>query len=375
MAKRELVKKDGDGVGLNVSWSLKGISARIKSRFVSSADQLGATHMDERGLEAERRVAVHRANTDARLEIIAAATQAITGELKNDPEKASRALAVLLREEHKLENVEACLGLALEDLTNRPGLSEASDDTGPDDLNPDFVDRWGSYAEGANTEEARERWGRILAGEIRTPGTFSMKTLRVMDELGSDLAAIFHRLCELRVGAHGAPVALADLSPRELETLEEADLVQPSVLGRYTELTRAVRGDGKEIYMYGSSDAAWAVDVEEVEALKTKFKRNEGGMPYLVDGGLVLPVIGFTAAGRAIATIVSAQQGDNVLRLADLLARRLSLTTLVIYRPVGRGWNVDQSWVNPALNQPSPETAAGAEATSPPSPKTEPPDH
>ena len=347
MAKNEVAKGSDESVGLSLSWSWSGITGRIRSRFVSSADHLGAIRVDQSGLEAEREIALHRANTEAYLELMAAATQAVTSELKSEPEKARHALAIMLREGRKLNNVEECLGLALEDLRNRPDLSEALNEEGPDQLNADFVDRWGRYAEGANTEEARERWGRILAGEIRTPGTFTMKTLRVMDELSTEVAEIFQRLCEARIGTHGAPLAIANLTRQEVDTLEEADLVQPSVLGRYLKLRRFQRADGREVYMHNSSVVGWAVDVDEVDSLKSKLGLNNDGLPFYTEDTLALPVLGFTAVGRAIASIISTNQDDNVLKLANLIGQRLSFSTLVLYRRLGDNWELDHSWPSP----------------------------
>jgi Protein of unknown function (DUF2806) len=63
------------------------------------------------------------------------------------------------------------------------GISASDAETGPSELSEEFMTRFETYAEGASTEDLRQRWGRILAREVKKPGTFSLKALRVIDEL------------------------------------------------------------------------------------------------------------------------------------------------------------------------------------------------
>ena len=50
-----------------------------------------------------------------------------------------------------------------------------------------------------STEEGQLLFGRILAGEIRNPGSYSMLTLKTLGELDQDVAALFKTLCSLCV--------------------------------------------------------------------------------------------------------------------------------------------------------------------------------
>src|SRR5208283_1459027 len=47
------------------------------------------------------------------------------------------------------------------------------------------------YAEDASSETMRALWARVLAGEIRRPGQFSLRTLRFMSELDATTAKLF----------------------------------------------------------------------------------------------------------------------------------------------------------------------------------------
>ena len=55
-------------------------------------------------------------------------------------------------------------------------------------VDDDFMDSFSSYAEKANSEKMRDLWARVLKGEIRKPGSYSLATLRFMAELDIETA-------------------------------------------------------------------------------------------------------------------------------------------------------------------------------------------
>lgn len=74
---------------------------------------------------------------------------------------------------------------ALEDLTHRPPNAEQAA-SGSDKLDPAFLNRLERYAEDAEDDSAREKWARVLSGEIRCPGRFTAKTMCLIDEISAD---------------------------------------------------------------------------------------------------------------------------------------------------------------------------------------------
>ena len=53
------------------------------------------------------------------------------------------------------------------------------------ELCPDFMARFQRYAEDACTDRLRERWGNVLAHEIKNPGSLTHRDLRLIDEAES----------------------------------------------------------------------------------------------------------------------------------------------------------------------------------------------
>lgn len=78
-------------------------------------------------------------------------------------------------------NREAVSSLAFEDLRQSPPEKEVP-------VGDDFLSRFTSHAEQASTDEMQKLFGRILAGEIRKPGSYSLAALHVLSIMDAQLA-------------------------------------------------------------------------------------------------------------------------------------------------------------------------------------------
>ena len=86
--------------------------------------------------------------------------------------------------------------LSIED--SRPSQSPDTD-SAVNDSDLDWLNYLGGYAEKASSKALRELWGRILAGEIRRRGSFSLMTLRLMAEMDQETARMFEEVVEHRI--------------------------------------------------------------------------------------------------------------------------------------------------------------------------------
>ncbi len=73
-------------------------------------------------------------------------------------------------------------------------------DEGSDEIDDDWIESFRREAADRSQGEMRETFARILAGEIREPGTFSIKTLRTVGALGQSTASLFRKAASLRIG-------------------------------------------------------------------------------------------------------------------------------------------------------------------------------
>jgi hypothetical protein len=73
-------------------------------------------------------------------------------------------------------------------------------------VDEDWLFRWRDYAGAVSVEELQTLWGRLLAGEIKAPGTFSLRTLEFLRNLSSDEATAVAKL---------SPFVIADFVLRD----------------------------------------------------------------------------------------------------------------------------------------------------------------
>lgn len=91
------------------------------------------------------------------------------------------------QELHQQQNVEAVCANAAETLAQETSVPEEKPE-------PEWLSRFMDISSGISTEELQHLWGRILAGEIKRPGSFSLRTLDVLRNLSKKEAESFVKL-------------------------------------------------------------------------------------------------------------------------------------------------------------------------------------
>lgn len=113
----------------------------------------------------------------------------IMEEARGRTEVAKRAAKRLIDvEERRQINIEAITQIAIEQLPDE--VSNIS-------VQPDWTARFLREAQDVSNEEMRLLWGKVLAGEVAKPGSFSTRTMSVIANLGQREAGKFQDLCSL----------------------------------------------------------------------------------------------------------------------------------------------------------------------------------
>ncbi|RUM18423.1 DUF2806 domain-containing protein [Rhizobium vallis] len=259
--------------------------------------------------------------------------------LKSDPQFAARAFEIHFGMiARKQINREGVLGYAIEDLkTSPPTEIEAA--AGPEELNQPFMDRFEGYAGEASTEELRQRWGRVLAEEVRSPGTFSNKVLRVVDEIEAITAKLFEDACDHRIG-NTLPKCLTGEIPYDtVIALTTAGLLVEPGLGQNRSFQEGKDDAGKDIWLISFDDYAlvFPKDVElpdrgliHMTASGTAVYRNHTGKP-------ATSVYILTNEGVAISSILPDKSHEAFLRYSGLVHKEMPEVDLRIGRRNGSG--------------------------------------
>ena len=138
-----------------------------------------------------------RAGTRARIQLTEMAAEQIACEMRVDPEYARIAAAKygqkVLREQVNLDSISRIAAIELKS----QGASE--DQTTTEEVNDDWTDNFESEARKKSSEEMQLYFGRVLAGEIKKPKSFSIKSIKVLGEMDQDTANLFRKLCSVCV--------------------------------------------------------------------------------------------------------------------------------------------------------------------------------
>jgi hypothetical protein len=126
----------------------------------------------------------------------------------------------------------------------------------------DWFFRWRDSAGGMSSEALQQLWGNVLAGELKTPGAFTFRTLDFLRSLSQDEAKLIERLActvieRVRVvhGWHSSPLAEAEpipnhLSVSEIVLLEELGVISGvSSMGYFDDAEPFHTQDGRHIHL------------------------------------------------------------------------------------------------------------------------------
>lgn len=99
----------------------------------------------------------------------------------------------IFQEIQKQQNIETVIGYAYSE------LEEEEEDVSEESVDTDWILRFMNSIEDISNQEMQELWGKILAGEVRQPTTYSLRTLDALRNISADEAKRFERLCEFIV--------------------------------------------------------------------------------------------------------------------------------------------------------------------------------
>lgn len=122
----------------------------------------------------------------------------------NFEEIAKRASSRLAYQEiTKQQNIEAVADNAYEELENIQDVSS-------EPVNPDWTLRFFNSVENISNEDMQKIWGRILAGEIKRPHTYSYRTLEKLKNMTQQEAECFQIVSTLALRHSGKDFILND---------------------------------------------------------------------------------------------------------------------------------------------------------------------
>lgn len=222
-------------------WKTKAANFLLKVIGVQSAPALTRHINDELDTLAGRKI------------VSQAMAQAVAARLVSDPQQVDRAVDRFYGDIfERQKNLESVAEKAAEE------ISKTSKDTEPTaEVSADWRRKFVDYASDVSDPDLQIVWARLLAGEFVKPGSFSFRTLRLVSEMDSSIAAVFASLCGYRI-AGNAIVCLGDewnsgRLYRDSKILEDWGLIH----GVAGSTSRSINKDSKGRYfIWGEKFAA-----------------------------------------------------------------------------------------------------------------------
>lgn len=198
----------------------------------------------------------------------------------------------------KQRNIESVIGKAYTEIENEEIISE-------EPVEQDWILRFFSCAEEISDDDMQTLWAKVLAGEIKKPKSYSLRTLETLRNLTIHEAKLFERICSNVVFYNGEGFLPNDPIFLRENLIDHSDILSMQDAGLLMVGTNSMYSIFVEI------DGQVFINNENL-ALIIKRKRNGGRME--------LKCYPLTLAGVDLASIINAKHTDEfVFSLANYL--------------------------------------------------------
>jgi len=183
-----------------LSDTITGIPAPIKKNAFKAFAQLCTAVVDIPVAHLEGIASEKRAETQARIKIINTGAKQISEQMDVDPEYAKTAVKKygnrIIRERINLDMIseKAAFELKKDSSSN---IENDKETTLEKDISEDWLNSFEKEASEKSSEEMQNLFSKILAGEIKKPSTFSIKSVKTLSQLDNETARLFQILCSL----------------------------------------------------------------------------------------------------------------------------------------------------------------------------------
>ena len=298
----QFLKRDdhlSNEVSIGAKVTNSGLSAVAKSRAISALDRLLGSLLDVPASKLE--VFAKRIRARGRLEeaYIDAVAERFTGTTSGDANAVRLVDEIVASQLRLLVNKGGVARRAVDYLTLPDPERKSTPESNAEEIDPDWLNYFAGYAEKTSSEKVQDLWAKVLAGEIRHPGSFSLMTLRLLAELDQRMASWFQEEVEFRI------------------------------MGQFILQPENFRGERLERYVF-LEQVGLVHHVSPIGGICHTFDPEEQGCAVVIEGDLCLrihidkpvklSVIRMTRVGKEIANILPPVDPRSVLtRLASAL--------------------------------------------------------
>ncbi|WP_373242247.1 DUF2806 domain-containing protein [Lacrimispora indolis] len=131
---------------------------------------------------------------------------------------------VLSQEMRKQENIENVISKAQEILQDENNVEK-------EDVNEDWLMRFFNSIQDIGNEDMQTLWGKILAGEIKNPNTFTLRSLDTLSKITKGEAMLFKNMVPYIINYNGTRAILNDIGLNENYNISYGTIVELAECG------------------------------------------------------------------------------------------------------------------------------------------------
>lgn len=168
----------------------------------------------------------------------------------------------------------------------------------------DWITRFFDYAEDISSENMQDLWGRILAGEVKKPKSYSLRTLDILRNLSTEEAEVFIKFGSLAIFSGASTFLLNFNNESELQKQYDFNFGERLLL--------------EELGLLAANDLSYSISKTDSSPAKVIFK--VGGV-IVVHEKLPnkpeqhLPVLVFTKIGQELLKLINIAPKKEYLQL------------------------------------------------------------
>lgn len=180
----------------NVTSVASGIPAPIQKNLFKAFAQLCSASVDIPVSYLEGQAAIRRANTEARVKVIAKISENLSTNIDVPVEYSDKAIERYASKIVKQQiNLDRVVNNAATNLNNQNYIENAPEK----EISEEWLNVFEEAAKIRSNEDMQMIFGEILANEIHRPGSFSYRTLNVVSQLEYNVSQIFLKLCSAAI--------------------------------------------------------------------------------------------------------------------------------------------------------------------------------
>lgn len=242
------------------------------------------------------------------------------------------------KRQNNVENISSVAAIELAEVDNVP-------EEKPDE---DWISRFFNFAQDVSSEQMQDLWGRILAGEIKKPGTYSLRTLDFIRNITKSDASLLEHIGKLATTWGGATF----LSVHDKQWIQQNREIYP---GHHFEISELGAMYPTDLTLRIFRDESIQQEIFTSGSLMLLVKRGN------VTSEIKLPVWKFTSVGRELIELIPSANDEEYLEsLGQFLIGRKAvviLAQILEHHPNGK---IRYQTIKEISPPPSPDTTQSA---------------